>query len=176
MKFNVAVLAVLAATLAGAPLVVSAADSGSGTTTEAAAPAKAKHHTHHTKKSKKSKSKQVTQTNVAKTTVERVKIQSHSNNIAFTDKRPGVVAKIVEMLMNASADNAITKSYMLEQLGKCFPERDVNKMSSLPLVGMTSTNSSPSLRRSAIRPARKDESYSLKRVFLTRPSLVAKNR
>ncbi|HEX4023288.1 MAG TPA: hypothetical protein VHX52_01080 [Steroidobacteraceae bacterium] len=55
MKFNVAVLAVLAATLAGAPLVVSAADSGSGTTTEASAPAKGKHHTHHSKKSKKSK-------------------------------------------------------------------------------------------------------------------------
>jgi hypothetical protein len=56
MKFNVAVLAVLAATLAGAPLVVSAADSGSATT-EAAAPAKAKHHAnHHAKKSRKSKS------------------------------------------------------------------------------------------------------------------------
>jgi len=60
MKFNVAVLAVLAATLAGAPLVVSAADSSGGTPTETAAPARAKHHTthtHHSKKSKKSKKK-----------------------------------------------------------------------------------------------------------------------
>ncbi|HTW73940.1 MAG TPA: hypothetical protein VMD56_03340 [Steroidobacteraceae bacterium] len=53
MKFNVAVLTVLAMTLAGAPLIATAADSGS-TPTATSSTHKAKH-MHHKKMSKKSK-------------------------------------------------------------------------------------------------------------------------
>lgn len=45
MKFNVAVLTVVAASLFAAPIVASAADT-SGASTTAPAPAKAKHHKH----------------------------------------------------------------------------------------------------------------------------------
>lgn len=57
MKFNVAVLAVLATTLAGAPLIASAADT-SGSAPAPTAQHKAKHMHHHkaSKKSKKSSS------------------------------------------------------------------------------------------------------------------------
>ena len=57
-----------------------------------------------------------------------------------------------------------------------WPLRDTMKMSSLPPVWMTRTNSSPSLRLMAMKPSRRDLSYSLKRVFFTCPRLVAKNR
>ena len=50
------------------------------------------------------------------------------------------------------------------------------KMSSPPLVGITRTSSSPSLRLMAMRPVRSDESYSVNLVFLTWPFFVAKNR
>jgi hypothetical protein len=50
------------------------------------------------------------------------------------------------------------------------------KMSSEPPVTMTRTSSSPSLRLMAMKPSRRDLSYSEKRVFLTWPFLVAKNR
>jgi hypothetical protein len=54
MKFNVAVLAVLATTLAGAPLISMAADSGSTPTTSSSSKAK---HTHHKAGSKKGSKK-----------------------------------------------------------------------------------------------------------------------
>ena len=56
------------------------------------------------------------------------------------------------------------------------PLRLTKKMSSTPLVGMTFTNSSPSLRLTAMSPARSDESYSVNFVFLTWPFFVQKNR
>ena len=57
-----------------------------------------------------------------------------------------------------------------------MPERDTMKMSSPSLTGMTRTSSSSSFRRSAMSPARSDESYSVNFVFLTVPFFVAKNR
>ena len=57
-----------------------------------------------------------------------------------------------------------------------MPLRDTMKMSSLPVVWITRTSSSPSLRLIAIRPVRSDESYSDILVFFTMPLLVAKNR
>ena len=54
MKFNVAVLSILAATLAGSPLIASAADTPSGdTSASTSAPKKTTHH-HSTSKSKSS--------------------------------------------------------------------------------------------------------------------------
>lgn len=85
-------------------------------------------------KSVKSKSNKsaavVAQQNVAAIEVERVKLSSHSNNIAFSDKRPGVVAYILEMLMNASAQGPVTKSYMLKKLCERFADREESKMKS----------------------------------------------
>src|SRR5579864_3308816 len=61
MKFNVAVLSILAATLAGSPLIASAADTPSGDTSAASSTSTPKKHMHHTmsksKSSKSSKSK-----------------------------------------------------------------------------------------------------------------------
>ena len=57
-----------------------------------------------------------------------------------------------------------------------MPLRLTMKMSSLPLVSMTRTSSSPSLRLMAMMPSRRDESYSSNAVFLTVPLRVAKNR
>ena len=56
------------------------------------------------------------------------------------------------------------------------PMRDTIKMSSAPLVVMTPTSSSPSRRLMAMKPSRRDLSYSEKVVFLTWPALVAKSR
>jgi len=55
MKFNVAVLSILAATLAGSPLIASAADTPSGDTSASTSAPKKTHH--HTSKSKSSSSK-----------------------------------------------------------------------------------------------------------------------
>ena len=57
-----------------------------------------------------------------------------------------------------------------------MPLRLTMKMSSLPPVTMTFTSSSPSCRFKAMRPSRRDVSYSLKVVFFTVPLRVAKNR
>jgi hypothetical protein len=76
------------------------------------------------KQSKSNKSATVVaQQNVAAAKSESVTLASHSNNIAFTDKRPGVVAHILEMLMNASAESAITKTTILAALVKRFANR-----------------------------------------------------
>jgi len=62
MKFNVAVLSILAATLAGSPLIASAADTPSGDTSASTNMPK-KAHSHHgtMKSSKSSKSKKSTE-------------------------------------------------------------------------------------------------------------------
>ena len=44
------------------------------------------------------------------------------------------------------------------EMRRVWPERDTRKMSSRPLVGTTATNSSPSFRRTAIKPAFREES------------------
>jgi hypothetical protein len=57
-----------------------------------------------------------------------------------------------------------------------MPLRDTMKMSSSPLVWITRTSSSLSLRLMAMKPSRRLLSYSLMSVFFTCPSRVAKNR
>ena len=57
-----------------------------------------------------------------------------------------------------------------------MPDLATMKMSSSPPVWMTRTSSSSSRRLMAMRPSRRDESYSVKRVFLTWPLRVTKNR
>ena len=57
-----------------------------------------------------------------------------------------------------------------------MPWRDTMNTSSVPVVWITRTSSSPSLRLIAMSPLRSDESYSDIRVFFTMPLRVAKNR
>ncbi len=57
-----------------------------------------------------------------------------------------------------------------------MPFLDTMNTSSVPVVWMTRTSSSPSFRLMAMRPLRSDESYSDIRVFFTTPLRVAKNR
>lgn len=55
-------------------------------------------------------------------------ISAHANGAAFNDKRPGVLAKLVELLVNASEASPITKVGILDALCVAFPERDRIKM------------------------------------------------
>ena len=57
-----------------------------------------------------------------------------------------------------------------------WPDRLTMKMSSPVVVSMTRTSSSPSRRLRAMRPSRREESYSVNTVRFTWPSRVAKNR
>ena len=72
-------------------------------------------------KSKSSKSKSIEQTQV-------VTITTHANAVKFSNKRPGVIACIVEMLRNANADKPVSKLDILTELVKRFPERGSDKL------------------------------------------------
>lgn len=65
---------------------------------------------------------------VAAPAVEQVKVETHANGVKFSNKRPGVIACIVEMLRNANADTPISKLDILTELVKRFPERGSDKL------------------------------------------------
>lgn len=73
---------------------------------------------------KSSKSETLTQTVVQSD----VRIETHANGVKFSNKRPGVIACIVEMLRNANADTPISKLDILTELVKRFPERGSDKL------------------------------------------------
>lgn len=56
------------------------------------------------------------------------KVHEHANGAAFTDKRPGVIATIIELLKNATSKKPVTKDAMLKTLTKRFPDRGEDKM------------------------------------------------
>lgn len=77
-----------------------------------------------TRKSKSSKSSK----SVKQTQQSDVRIETHANGVKFSNKRPGVIACIVEMLRNANADKPISKLDILTELVKRFPERGQDKL------------------------------------------------
>lgn len=60
--------------------------------------------------------------------VQQPKVTAHANGNKFTEKRPGVVAVILDSLMGASEQFPITKSKILERLVQAFPDRETDKM------------------------------------------------
>lgn len=65
---------------------------------------------------------------VAAPAVEQVKVETHANGVKFSGKRPGVIACMVEMLRNATAENPVSKLDILGELVKRFPERGQDKL------------------------------------------------
>ena len=56
-------------------------------------------------------------------------VNSHVNNVQFSEKRPGVISHIVKML-NVSEKNAVTKDEILDSLCETFADREREKMKS----------------------------------------------
>lgn len=78
------------------------------------------------KSSKSSKSK--SSKSVKQTQQSDVRIETHANGVKFSNKRPGVIACIVEMLRNANAETPISKLDILTELVRRFPERGQDKL------------------------------------------------
>ena len=72
--------------------------------------------------SKSSKSKKVVKTST---------ITTHRNGQAFTEKRPGVCAIILECLYNASEERPVTKAEIVEEILHRLPERDRKRTTNL---------------------------------------------
>lgn len=63
--------------------------------------------------------------------VKGMMFKTHLRNMQYTDKRPGVVATIIECLLRAHQETEpVTKAEILEVCTKRFPERDPMKMKS----------------------------------------------
>lgn len=58
----------------------------------------------------------------------KIDTTTHAGGVKFTEKRPGVIAAMVEMLQAASKTKPVTKSTMLAKLVKLFPERGEEKL------------------------------------------------
>jgi hypothetical protein len=77
-------------------------------------------------------------TKLEATTKEQVKIVTHANNAAFSNARPGVVATILECVMNADETNAVTKNDILRVLCDRFADRDAAKMKATVMMQVPS--------------------------------------
>ena len=62
----------------------------------------------------------------------------HANGMILTLARPGVLSTMKSMLFNASVDSPVSKSQILAELVKCFPERDAGKMKSTTMMQVPS--------------------------------------
>lgn len=65
-------------------------------------------------------------------------ITTHANGAAFSDKRPGVIATIVEMLSQASEKAPVEKSVILAKLVERFPDRPEANMKSTLMMQVPS--------------------------------------
>lgn len=54
--------------------------------------------------------------------------EKHWNNVSVTNKRPGVLAVMLDTIQAATKEEPVTKSQVLAALVAAFPERDALKM------------------------------------------------